>query len=182
MISEELELDEIRPEEERVASFVQALRRMHDDPAEAARIDAMIAEVDEPVVVDTRRPLVIHVYNNGGTNTVNLAPDHPDITAQGKPKSTDTAPGIEAPQLRGSKHRRRLEPWSLSMVPLALMTVVVVTALVVQPTILLTTVISTSYMAFGAMQIWLDQHRNARDDRYRRERLLIHRKDRELTR
>ncbi|MEU6379248.1 DUF6232 family protein [Streptomyces sp. NPDC046909] len=56
---------------ERVASFMQALQRMHDDPAEAARIRLIIDE-DEPEADAHGRgdgqALVVHIRNEGRIN------------------------------------------------------------------------------------------------------------------
>ncbi|MFI1953116.1 hypothetical protein ACH437_14905 [Streptomyces xinghaiensis] len=85
--------EEIRSEEVHVASLRQALQRMHDDPAEAARIDSIIEDAELPVQQAPDRNHHQHVVVNvsgGEHNTVEISgfrrdpehvplvmPDHP---------------------------------------------------------------------------------------------------------
>ncbi|WP_405859806.1 hypothetical protein OG361_34310 [Streptomyces sp. NBC_00090] len=67
--------EEIRSEGERVASFRQALQRLHDDPSEAARIDSIIDEaelVDQQVTDRSHHQHVVVNVNGGETNNVEI--------------------------------------------------------------------------------------------------------------
>ncbi|MGW9185983.1 hypothetical protein [Streptomyces rubiginosohelvolus] len=64
--------EDATPEEQRVARFMQAIERMHHDPAEAARIDLLIAEAEELAVDDDNQQIVVHVHNDGEGNFTNI--------------------------------------------------------------------------------------------------------------
>ncbi|MFE3687796.1 hypothetical protein ACFXPM_31840 [Streptomyces sp. NPDC059095] len=77
-------------EEQRVLRFMQAIERMHNDPAEAARIDLIIDDVDGLVTDEGGQQAVVDVHSEGNLNVPNVSlvgvsPARP------KPEKTETA-------------------------------------------------------------------------------------------
>ncbi|MFJ9893604.1 hypothetical protein ACIQPR_09745 [Streptomyces sp. NPDC091280] len=111
----------IRSEEERVASFMQALQRMHDDPAEVARIELMIEEAEAGLAdeVGEDQPLVVHIHNEGHLDFT--APRHvvepPPVAAASDDRSEPYAEPTTNRGLRSS---------ATAAFPLALMSFVVI--------------------------------------------------------
>ncbi|MEV7197359.1 hypothetical protein AB0N81_36995 [Streptomyces sp. NPDC093510] len=90
----------IRSEEERVASFMQALQRMHESPAEAARIDSVIedAEIVAQQAPDRNQPQHVVVNVNGGEhNTVEISGAQHDATSGSHPAPEPVSPQMPDP-------------------------------------------------------------------------------------
>jgi hypothetical protein len=119
-VNKDNDKEAIRSEEERVASFMQALQRMHDDPAEAARIDSMIedAEVVAQQTPDRSQPQHVVVNVNGGeNNTVEILGARHDAAS-----GSHRAPEPESQKVRKTPKmpkppRERFEP--IAMVQIA---------------------------------------------------------------
>ncbi|MFJ4623027.1 hypothetical protein [Streptomyces sp. NPDC088812] len=109
-------------EDERVASFMQALQRMHEDPAEAARIELIIEEAEaspDAREVGDGQPLVFHIHNEGRLNFT--APQQVV-----EPKSAE--PGVSVPSERRTEPKRSFltAASTAASFPLVLMAFVVV--------------------------------------------------------
>ncbi|WP_326615139.1 hypothetical protein OG949_40350 (plasmid) [Streptomyces scopuliridis] len=128
-------------EEQRVARFVQAIERMHHDPAEAARIDLIIDEVDGPVMDEENQQIVVHVHNEGGGNITNISSGDTRPTERTRPKIA-TAPQHE-------ERSRLAVPW------LSVITVTLVAAAVLLSS--MSESLSVIAAALPAMALlWLD--------------------------
>ncbi|MFI6644582.1 hypothetical protein [Streptomyces sp. NPDC050504] len=109
-------------EDERVASFMQALQRMHDDPAEAARIDLIVEEADAGLDAHEHgdgQPLVVHIHSEGRLNISALRqPVEPQPT-------TVEAEAPPEPRRPEPKKNRSLRLSATAATPLIPMTAVV---------------------------------------------------------
>ncbi|MFJ2407459.1 hypothetical protein ACIOUE_39925 [Streptomyces xanthochromogenes] len=59
--------------EQRVLRFMQAIERMHNDPAEAARIDLIIDDVDGLVTHEDHQQAILGVRSEGNLNVTNVS-------------------------------------------------------------------------------------------------------------
>ncbi|WP_157876762.1 hypothetical protein [Streptomyces graminilatus] len=144
--------EENRSEEARVDSFMQALQRMHNDPAEAARIDAIIEDAEnlDEEANSHDRPLVVHIHNEGGHNIVDLSPSpQPQILEEPDPN--------KAP--RETKLRRsHALGWRLpaALPALTLMTTVVITSMG-RASSVTWTILASLFMAIAGVSVWLSE-------------------------
>ncbi|MEU6588841.1 hypothetical protein ABZ923_06350 [Streptomyces sp. NPDC046881] len=144
--------EEKRSEEARVDSFMQALQRMHDDPAEAARIDAIIEDAEnlDEDMSSHDRPLVVHIHNEGGHNVVDLSPSP-------QPHTIEEPDPNRAP--RKTKPRRsHAFSWHLpaALPALTLMTAVVITSMG-RASSVTWTILASSFMGIAGASIWLTE-------------------------
>nr|WP_145485519.1 MULTISPECIES: hypothetical protein [Streptomyces] len=87
--------EDIRSEEEHVASFRLALQRMHEDPAEAARIESIIedAELADPqAALHDPHPHVVVNVSGGDRNTVKIFGSHSDAGSEPPREQAPAAP------------------------------------------------------------------------------------------
>ncbi|MGX1886797.1 hypothetical protein [Streptomyces sp. NPDC055287] len=141
-------------EDERVSKFAEALNRMHDDPAEAARIDSIIDDFEEDpghavpghaVGDDPAQSVVVHIHNDGENSSTHFS------------MGTTPDPAVPAaePEAEASKPRPT-HTWDLrlSALPLVLMAAVAMVAIQTSATEWLSASLAMGFAMTSAFQIF----------------------------
>ncbi|MFH9069045.1 hypothetical protein [Streptomyces alboflavus] len=153
------------PEEERVTAFMQALQRMHEDPAEAARIDKIIEDAehltDETVRQDL--PLAVHIHNQGGSYVVNLSPSFRRILDEPDPRKSIR----QRIKLRRPNNRTL---WQLGLIPtIVALSAILATFMSGHESQRLWAVVTSAVSVIALIQVWAMERFNAQTRRPKTE-------------